>query len=99
LKLSNPDKVGSVLLIVLALAIGIIGVQSCSQSNMDYYDSDILQVGRERLIQSFTDPDEVQVIQEAVLRPGRRGGEFGYWARYKRLTADGSWVEEEHYDE
>ena len=69
------------------------------QSDTTYQDSDILQVGRKRLIQSFTDTSEVKVMQESVIRPGRRGGDFGYWARYKRLTADGSWVEEEHYDE
>lgn len=84
---------------MFALALGIILVQSYMQSDTTYQDSDILQVGRKRLIQSFTDTSEVKVMQESVIRPGRRGGDFGYWARYKRLTADGSWVEEEHYDE
>jgi len=97
-----PDqKTANVIGIVFALALVILGVQSCNQSStrIKPVDQDILAVGRMRLMDSFTDDSQVEVTHEMVIRPGRYGGEFGYWARYTYPGPEGSIIEEEHYDE
>jgi hypothetical protein len=65
----------------------------------EFPDQDILRIGRKHFVEIHTEPSAVKILRDAVIRPGRKGGEFGYWAQYQRLTADGEWIEEEHYDE
>ena len=99
--MSDNEKTTSVIGIVLSFAITLLLIQSCmySRNASEFHDDDIVRIGRKRLIVKFNEPSAVKILKDVVIRPGLNGSEFGYWVQYQRLTADGEWVMETHYDE
>ena len=97
---SNKETV-NVIAVVLSAALLILGIQSCivSQKTLDFSDEDIINMGHSRLVESFKDPDKMIIMEEKVIRPGRYGGDFGYWARYEYRDNNSKWISKEHYDE
>lgn len=95
-----PNSHATTIAVVFAFALLLLGVQSCHESaSSEYSDKQIIRVGRERFLQGIDDARSVKILQESVVRPGRNGGNFGYWVRYQILNVDDEWVRKEHYDE
>jgi len=95
----EPQMTAVVIVIVIALAL--LGIQSRQESSQfnEVTDSQILETGHRRLVDSLDGDTKFKIDIEAVIRPGRNGGDFGYWAHYQILTAGGEWVRKEHYEE
>jgi hypothetical protein len=90
-----------VLLIVIALTMLLLGIQSWQTSHRSEMvtDEQILATGRRRLLNLFPANARLEISHDEVVRPGLNGGDFGYRARYRQLDADGKWISKEYYDE
>jgi hypothetical protein len=62
-------------------------------------DVAIKLAGRLVLINRLRDPDSLQIIDDGVVRPGRNGGEYGYWCRYRAKNGFGGYNVEDFYTE
>jgi hypothetical protein len=81
---------------VLALASSL----SCDgAANRAPDDFSIKYVGRQRLESQLRDPGSLEIIEERVVRPGRNGGEVGYYAKYRARNGFGGYNVEEFYTE
>ena len=97
----EPNSHLKTVAIVFVVALILLSIQSCRESSQAcvFSNEQIIQIGRNRLLLGSDDPGKININIEAVIRPGRNGGEFGYWAQYQVLNAAGEWVKKEHYDE
>ena len=62
-------------------------------------DFSIKYVGRQRLEATLKDPNSLEIIEERLIRPGRNGGEVGYYARFRARNGFGGMSIEEFYTE
>ena len=62
-------------------------------------DSSLKYVGRQRLEATLREPDSLEIIEENLIRPGRNGGEVGYYAKFRARNGFGGTSVEEFYTE
>ena len=85
-------------IVVVVLLFGALS-QNDSGSNGKPDDFSLKYVGKQRLRDQLRDPDSLEIIEERLVRPGRNGGEVGYYAKYRAKNGFGGYSVEEFYTE
>jgi hypothetical protein len=85
-------------IVVVVLLVGALSHNdSASRGKPD--DFSLKYVGKQRLRDQLRDPDSLEIIEERLVRPGRNGGEVGYYAKYRAKNGFGGYSVEEFYTE
>lgn len=82
------------------LFIGVFLIAGCltSDSGLDS-DINVKILGRNKLEERLKDPDSLQIIEEKVIRPGKHGGEVGYYCKFRAKNSFGGYNTDEFYIE
>jgi len=96
---SDEKPVAGVIPVVIVVMLVTLVIQCCMYTPEIDSNELILETGRIRFIEQLPMGKGVEILDEQILRPGRNGGEYGYWLKYKTMDADGNMVEKEYYDE
>jgi len=87
------------LIVCLPVLVSCSGGSGSDRSDGRPDDTAIKYVGRQRLEGQLKDPGSLEIISERVERPGRNGGEAGYWCKYRAKNGFGGYVVDTYYVE